>query len=158
MDREQIRKWQELASKFYSKDFWSHIFEDEHTRQFMDGFAGIFQEERPAPERPGTLYPHCDIYRGPDEYMIVLDLPGVRKQDIHLSASGSTLIIRGEVLSPYSRYTHLTKERYYGAFERTIHLPEAIPRNKISARFQSGVLEIRLPRSPGDKEERIHIE
>jgi HSP20 family protein len=157
MDFEQMKKWQEMARKFQNGNFWSEVFENPYARRFMDGVGESFWDE-PAGKQEQQLYPCCDIFEGSTDYFVVVELPGVQKSDIQLAVSGDNLTIRGDVKPLHINCTALGQERYCGSFERTVRLPQAITRDRMSARFANGLLEIRIPRSHQAAEHKIHID
>ena len=72
-----------------------------------------------------------------------LDLPGVDPNDVHVQAEGNLLTISGERKSDQSGPDY--RETYYGKFERAVSLPQGVETDKITARYEHGVLEIKVP-------------
>jgi HSP20 family protein len=74
-------------------------------------------------------------------------LPGVDPKDVDIQVQGNTLIIRGERSS--SRETkeadYLHREISYGSFERSLQLPEGVDKDKLTAEYRNGMLEITAP-------------
>lgn len=91
--------------------------------------------------------PQVDLFRRGDELIIRADLPGLSKDDISLDVEDNTLTIRGERQqeSNEDRDGYYWNERQYGAFQRTIPLPEGANAENTSAQFRDGVLEIAVP-------------
>ncbi len=89
-----------------------------------------------------------DVFETPEEIVIEVELPGLRREDLELSVLRDILIIEGRKPRPQppsdSRY--LCMERSYGAFRRVVELPGAGDMQHLKARFQAGVLTVRLPR------------
>jgi HSP20 family protein len=87
--------------------------------------------------------PRIETFRKDNEYVVRLDLPGVDTKDVQVHAEGNVLSISGE------RKTEEKGEDYqetsYGKFDRTVTLPQGVETDKISARYEHGVLEIRVP-------------
>jgi HSP20 family protein len=81
--------------------------------------------------------------------MIKASLPGVKAKDLNISVTGDVLTLRGEVQEEKetegAQY-HL-KERRSGSFTRSITLPAAVVADKADARFDDGILTLRLPRA-----------
>jgi HSP20 family protein len=141
MDFDKLRQWFDMAQKFQGKEFWSNIFDKEYANQFINEFDDHAQTSS-AP----NFYPKTDIISGSQEYIILIDIPGVRKEDVQLSLSGEFLYVKGTTTPFYPDMQLLTSERFTGMFERTIRLPESIGKAKISAKFDSGMLEVRIAR------------
>ncbi|WP_458734822.1 Hsp20/alpha crystallin family protein [Zobellella taiwanensis] len=99
---------------------------------------------------PAQFKPSLDISERNDSYLISMEIPGTRKEDISLVREGDKLIIRGE-----KKHEHEEKsdklhriERSYGHFQRVLTLPADAEDEGIDAEFKDGVLKIRVPRKP----------
>ena len=94
-----------------------------------------------------SLLPRTDIYEEKEGLVIKTELPGIDKKDLDISLEGDRLTIKAEkkeeVKEDATRHTH---ERYYGRYFRSLTLPYQVKEGKVSATFDNGVLEIRLPR------------
>ncbi len=91
--------------------------------------------------------PRVELKETPKEFLLTADIPGCEKSDVHVSLHNDTLSVKGE--RKYEEAKDNEKyhfsERFYGSFERQIHLPEKlIDKEKISARFENGVLSVSL--------------
>ncbi len=88
------------------------------------------------------------------ETLISLEVPGVKKDNIHVSLDNNELIITGNRRRPGSNGTtgHRIKhnERSFGRFRRAISVPNGLAKDKLTAQLQDGVLEIRFP-TPGQE-------
>lgn len=89
-----------------------------------------------------------------------LEAPGMRAEDFHLDVTGDTLYVRGEKHLERServgRYHVL--ERAYGSFERAVPLPVAVDEHDATARYEQGVLRVRLPRAAHTRTRRITVQ
>lgn len=92
--------------------------------------------------------PRVEICEQEDAHVVVLDLPGVRKEDINIRLDGhQSLTISGERREPVSGHRRRSySERRYGSFSRSIDLPLSVDGWRMNAVLSDGVLEIRLPR------------
>ena len=95
----------------------------------------------------GTFVPPVDAFLGGDTLSISVDLPGIKKEDISLSVTGSTLVLRGlrPDQNPKRDGQVLAIERAHGTFERYIPLPGRVKVEALKAELNSGVLEIEIP-------------
>lgn len=98
-----------------------------------------------------TDYHHAasEIVESPAAFIIALDVPGFKKEDIQIEVKDRQLVITGERKAP-ERGEHdktLRQERRFGKFSRTFSLPEGIAEEKAEAKFTDGVLEVFLPRT-----------
>lgn len=161
MDFEQLNKWRELAQKFYGKDFWSSVFDSDYTKQMMnmmgDGDSPMQNTSHQNTSMPNPTYPRIDILKDAKTIIVLVEIPGVQKNEVQLGMVGNDLLIRGNVVPRYPETTILATERYYGPFERKIPLQDSIDRGKISAKFIDGILEIHCPRAE-IVQERINID
>jgi HSP20 family protein len=87
--------------------------------------------------------PRLETYRKENDYVIRVDLPGVDPRDVHVQAEGNLLSITGERKAEEKGPEY--RETFYGKFERSLALPQGVEADKIAARYEHGVLEIRVP-------------
>ncbi|MCQ6268538.1 Hsp20/alpha crystallin family protein [Fictibacillus sp. WQ 8-8] len=155
MDVDKLKQWLELAQKVQGNDFWNSIFDGSPGQQMAGQVNGQpesrtrynhFQPNQNAPS-PQEDFPKVDIYTNNREWIVVIDLPGIRKEDVSLSMAANKLTIKGVLHSPYKDATVIRAERANGHFERTIQLPELINETRTAARFFNGVLEVRIMRN-----------
>jgi len=91
--------------------------------------------------------PQLDIEAREGELRVTAELPGVQPSDVDISLDGDVLKICGEKKSSDNREdgSFHVKERSMGRFERTVQLPFAPVAEQVEARFENGVLTLRLP-------------
>ena len=133
----------------------ARIFHDEMDRFFDDFFTGS------GFSLPGVgrgllegmdstiLKPRLDLGATDNAYTITVEIPGVSEKDICLELAHDTLTICGEKKQEtQERNKNFYRvERSYGAFQRTLSLPEDANRENIQADFKNGVLTIRIQRT-----------
>jgi len=87
------------------------------------------------------------IDKGNQKFHCEVLLPGVDAKDVNIQVQGNTLTISGERTS--SRETkeadYLQREITYGSFTRSLVLPEGVDKDKLSAEYRNGVLQITAP-------------
>ena len=104
------------------------------------------------------LVPHTDIYEEKGQLVMKTELPGIDKKDLDISLEGDRLTIKAEKKEEVEgEATHHTRERYYGRYFRSVKLPYPVKEDEISATFENGVLELRLPRAEEVKAKKIEI-
>ncbi|MFB6366770.1 Hsp20/alpha crystallin family protein [Paenibacillus elgii] len=152
MDLDRMKKWLDFAKEFQHGQFWDSVFDKDYTEKIMEQFT-----QSSAPPKPlnNSRFPLADIFKNNREFIIVLDLPGTRKEDIEISIADYSLNVRGVVKPRNSGMSKVQTERFSGEFERTITLPELVGGTNISAKFDNGIIEIRIPRSHRSKEKII---
>lgn len=93
------------------------------------------------------------------EILVRIELPGMDKEDCHISIEGNMLYVSGE--KRYERETHDSTyhlmERAYGSFQRAIPLPRNVDTDKAEAHYKNGVLTVRLPKVDGEKSRAIQV-
>lgn len=123
-------------------------------------FADMWPQETAVawPEETTLWAPELDVVQKGDELIVRADLPGVKKEDLRVELLDNALVLEGERRHEAERRegSWMRAERSYGAFRRTIPLPEAARGGEPSATFEDGVLEIRL-KNPQARGKRIEI-
>ncbi len=92
--------------------------------------------------------PTSDAAAPDDAYVVEVELPGVKEEDISVQLHGDMLIVKGDKHSSHEEKnkTYYFSERTYGAFQRTFRLPSDIDDSSIEAVAADGVLTLRIPR------------
>ena len=109
----------------------------------------------------GTWTPAVDIYETEKDIVISAELPGMDDNDVDVEARENILTVRGErrferEVRQENNYHRV--ERSYGKFSRAFTLPKNVDAEKITARFDKGVLEVRLPKPAESEARAIKIE
>ena len=97
--------------------------------------------------------PAVDIVDETDAYLVLADLPGIKPDDIHVSAHQRSITISGA----RKIEKRLRGERIAGGFSRTILLSKNADMDRIEASIQDGVLTVRVPKNPEAQPKRIPI-
>jgi len=95
----------------------------------------------------GDWSPPIDLLDDGDSYRIVLDVPGVKPEDLELHEEGRTITIAGNRSPLEGRFVHA--ERPAGFFRRILTMPEPIVEGQAQASLKQGVLEIVVPKARG---------
>ena len=94
-------------------------------------------------------------------YTVQAELPGVPKEDIHVSVDGNIVSLRAEVRQLDQKTEGekvLRSERYYGAVARSFQLPTEIDAAQAKAKYDHGVLTLTLPKKVHNASQRLSIE
>ena len=105
--------------------------------------------------------PAVDMYEGPERYTLYVEVPGVEPGAIEVSYLSGALTIRGEkVAGPgASEAGRLVRhERRFGKFRRAVELPTDVEPDKLTAKYQTGVLEITLPKTKASVAHSVKIQ
>lgn len=107
----------------------------------------------------GRLAPAVDIAEDDDRYVVTVELPGSKKEDITVEMKDGMLTIRGEKRNEReSRKEHSRWiERTFGSFSRSFTLPSNAVADRIKAEFHDGVLTIEVPKAEEAKPKVISI-
>lgn len=137
-----------LARKFSNFDDFEPLF-----NRMFTGWPAL------ATQNGDTWVPDVDIRENKDAYLVEADVPGMDKNDIHISVADNVLTIKGERKREekkegdgYTRY-----ERQYGSFERSFDLPGGIDESKVTAEFKDGVLCVTIPKPEETKKKQIEV-
>ena len=119
----------------------------------------VFGRASETGQKPEDTVLAVDILEDEDKYVLTADLPGVKKEDIHVTLSEGMLTINAESKSHESPDTGhwLRKERRYGHYVRSIHLSGAIKADSIKANLKDGVLELTMPKPSRIEKKTIEI-
>jgi len=101
--------------------------------------------------------PALDLYQNNDNVIAVIELPGMRKEDIEISLHDGTLTIAGEHKSETPNGDAERSERYVGKFRRSITLPARVDANNVSATYRNGILTVTLPKAEEAKPKQIQV-
>lgn len=112
-------------------------------------------------KHPGTTVwaPALEAFHTKDDFVVRLELPGIKPDDVDVQVTDNVLVIRGErhFDDEVEGESFLRRERSYGRFERQVLLPEGTDVESISARFDLGVLEVRIPHPKTKEPTRVRI-
>lgn len=97
--------------------------------------------------------PAVNITEHPNEYLLSLAAPGMKKDDFKIDVDGNILRIRSEKEeNKEDKNKKFSRKEYsYSSFSRSFSLPEEIRQEKINAKYEDGVLKISLPRKEESK-------
>jgi HSP20 family protein len=108
----------------------------------------------------GGVYPPINVYNSSSEIVVEAEVTGVKRDDLDLSITGETLVIRGQkkpsTESPENVRYH-RHERGTGDFSRTIVLPDHVDGENIQANLKAGVLTVRLPKTQAAMPRKIEV-
>jgi HSP20 family protein len=103
--------------------------------------------------------PALDVWETPTEVVYAFDLPGIPEEQINIEVKDETLTVsadRGKT-EESSENGFYRFERRYGTFARAVGLPQGVDQENISARYENGVLEVRVPKPEEQKPKKIEL-
>jgi HSP20 family protein len=103
-------------------------------------------------KREGIWAPRVEAFQNGDRFIVRADLPGLKKDDVHVEITDSAIAIHGERREEQEeeREGYYHTEREYGQFYRSIPLPEGVITESAQASFKNGVLEISMQAPPAE--------
>jgi HSP20 family protein len=106
----------------------------------------------------GGAYPLMNVFRKGDDFIIITEVPGVKKSDLDVQVKGRTLRLSGRksVAFPEKAAVH-RRERLAGSFDRAVTMPVEIDPDGVKAEYRDGILALYLPRAESDKPKTIRI-
>ena len=106
-----------------------------------------------------AVTPALDVHQTPDDIVVTAALPGIDPEEVDITLTGQTLVIRGEFKADekITRDQYLYRERRFGSFSRLLQLPVRVEGDKTEATFQHGVLTLRIPKADEVKPRQIQI-
>lgn len=95
-----------------------------------------------------TFNPAIDISGDDKDLYVTVEIPGIKKEDIKVVIENNVLTISGEKKTEKKDEENqcYRSERVYGSFSRSFKLPSEINTSEIEAKFENGLLNIRLPK------------
>jgi HSP20 family protein len=103
--------------------------------------------------------PAMDLVETPDHFVLRADLPGLSQDDVKIEFEDGTLTVSGERKSEHESKDegYHRVERAFGAFSRSLTLPQGVDPEAVTASFDRGVLEVTIPKPEQRKPRRIEI-
>ena len=141
--RNQTSEWPSLWNM---EDEMNRMFE-----QFGKPFGWV--------EQPGRYAPAMDVRETDDAYIVEADVPGMKKDDVHIEVADNVLTIKGERKDEKQEKdkNYHRVEHSFGSFTRSVALPAGFDAGKVTANFDNGVLTVTLPKREETKPRRIEV-
>lgn len=131
------------------------------TDPFDDFFRGFFVRPVDFGGQADVPTIKVDVKEQGDAYKVHAELPGIKKEDIHVNIDGSVVSIsaeRKQEKEVKEGERVLRTERYFGKVSRSFQLGQDIDESKASAKFTDGVLELVLPKKGAAAVKRLTID
>lgn len=130
---------------------------DEFFRDFPLGYSikPLHGDPLLAPEKI-----KIDVKNNVKSFTVHAEMPGLSKDDIHVTIDGNVVTIQAEVKqhdadTEDGRLLH--SERYYGSIQRSFALPAAVSETKVKAKYENGILRLSLPKKDPNGSKKIAI-
>ncbi len=126
---------------------------------FKDVAPGFYVKPLHGDPLPAQI--KVDVKETPTAYTLLAELPGVPKDDIHVTVEGNVVTLRAEVKQEDRQSEGekvLRSERYHGAVSRSFQMPVDIDDGAAKAKYENGVLQLTLPKKATVAGQRLSIE
>ena len=136
---------------------------------FSDPFEALFGLQRALDSRiasdwmgRGTAasgsFPPINIFQKGDDFVALVELPGIDKNNLEIEAKENTIRVRGRKAIAYGEQASIhRRERISGVFDRTLSVPIRIEPGGIKAEYRDGMLALFVPRAEADKPRSIKV-
>jgi HSP20 family protein len=113
----------------------------------FEGLLRWFEDDTFPTDFDRTFIPALDVEEKDGAYLVKADLPGLKKDDIHIELRNGLLTLRGERRDEHEEKKggYYRVERTFGSFERSLRVPEGVTEKDIHAKYTDGVLEVSIP-------------
>jgi len=128
---------------------------------FKDFAPGFYVRPLHGDGLPQPSQIKVDVKEDEASYTVHAEVPGVPKEDIHVSVEGDVVSLRAEVRQHDEKKDGekvLRSERYFGAVARSFRLPTELDASQAKAKYDNGVLTLVLPKKQGGSAQRLAIE
>jgi HSP20 family protein len=126
-------------------------------RRELERFASSLLSDREAADQDDVWAPAVDIYEREDSLVLLVDLPGLERDDIDLQVDANSLTIQG-ARSRTAPVGGIRLERPAGRFRRSFRIAISIDPAGVRASYRAGVLEVQLPKAAPTGPARVTIE
>lgn len=104
----------------------------------------------------GTAAMNADVQEFDDRYQLDLELPGLKKEDIRAELKDGYLVVSAKQESSNEekdeKGKYIRKERYYGSYQRSFYVGNAVKQEDIKASFENGILALTIPKKEANPE------
>ena len=106
---------------------------------------------------PTAWTPPVDIEEQDDAYVIEAELPGVKREDANIELVGNELTITGEIEERERKGVLRRRTRRVGRFEYRVMLPDQVDSERVEAKLDNGVLNVRVPKAQQAQRRKIEV-
>jgi HSP20 family protein len=131
---------------------------DDFFRELSPGFYVKPLHGDPLPD-PSQI--RIEVKDRSEAFTVAAELPGVRKEDIHITVEDNVVTLSAEVKQSDEQQLDgqlLRSERFYGSVSRSFALPQSVDATQSKAKFDNGVLTLELPKLVTQKSNRVMVQ
>ncbi|MFJ5715206.1 Hsp20/alpha crystallin family protein [Neobacillus sp. NPDC093127] len=135
MEIDKLKKWMDTAQQYQSEKFWNNVFDSQNKSSPSLNPIKTVSE----------LFPKCDLFETENELVVEAEIPGVLKENLHISIQHQLLTITGEYKTLVQNRKYFIKERPNRKFTKELTLPYPVNIQKVKSEMRYGVLSIVMP-------------
>jgi len=142
-----------LIRKSENYPAWSNFFNDFFNRDWIDWTTRNFSDTN-------TTLPSVNVLESDDSYEVDMAAPGFEKKDFRIELNHGVLTISSEkkVENETKKGQQFTRREYsYQSFNRSFALPDTAESDKISARYENGILKVVIPKKENAKAKAVKV-
>jgi len=148
------RQWNPFSDVLFGNG-WPRLLQEDFDQLFRQPFAGLAEPMLSA----GDWAPAMGLYETDDAFTVEVDLPGAEVDSIGLEVHEELLTISAKrAAREENGYKIVRDELPSGGFKHQVRLPAQVDAENTSARYQDGVLTVRMPKRPETQPRRISVQ
>jgi HSP20 family protein len=139
---------------------WEPFDEMMSLRESMDRLFEDFFSRRPRTAGPLVWQPAVEVFETDNEIVVRAELPGIDPKSVNVTVTSEGLSIKGEARAEREEKgrNYYRRELRYGAFQRTIPLPNEVNSEETKASFRHGILEVKVPKAERVRPKAVKVE
>ena len=125
----------------------------------LDNVSHWFDDFFVEPTFGGSFLPAVDVRETDSDYLMEVELPGLTEKDVEVKLDNNLLTIssKRDEKKEEKKNGYVMRERRASSFSRSFVLPDAVDREKISAEFKNGILNLSFPKVPAAQPKTIEV-
>jgi HSP20 family protein len=127
--------------------------------RLQNAFESVFENPRGVDLGPSGrgAFPPANVFHDADGLVVQFEVPGVDPANLEIETRDRTLIVSGKRDEAASAGSYHRRERWTGAFSRSLQLPRDADLEKVEAKYKHGVLTVRVPKHESARPRRIEV-
>lgn len=140
--------------------FYGPLVELSRLQSELNRLFTLFVESNKGASSGSSWDPNVDLLDDGERIRVLIELPGVEAEDVTVTIRGRVLTVRGAKkgrIRSREGIRFFCMERYFGAFVKTLPLPNPVNTHRATAKLKDGLLEVAFPRVSDQREKELNI-